>query len=49
MRLSVISAALSAFAVQSFALPTAHSDHVVHEKRNDLQRKWIQGDALELR
>jgi tripeptidyl-peptidase-1 len=48
MRLSVISAALSAHAVQSFALPTGHIDHVVHEKRNDLQRKWIQGDVLEL-
>ncbi len=47
MRLSVVSAVLSTLVAQNFALPTAHVDHVVHEKRGNLQRKWIQSNALD--
>lgn len=48
MRFSLVNSVLSTLAVRALALPTAHVDHVIHEKRDNIQRKWIQGSALEL-
>jgi tripeptidyl-peptidase-1 len=47
MRFSVFSVALSTLAVQAVARPTSHIGHVVHEKKNNIQRKWIQSNALD--
>jgi tripeptidyl-peptidase I len=47
MRFSVLSVVLSSLAVRALALPTAHVDHVVHEKRDNIQRKWVQSNALD--
>lgn len=47
MKFSIVSALLSSLAVRTVALPTSHVDHVVHEKRDNIQRKWIQSNALD--
>ena len=47
MRVSIIVAAVSSLAFQILARPTAHKDHVVHENRDNIQRKWIQSNALD--
>ena len=47
MRVSVVVAVLGTLAAQIFAHPTARSDHIVHEKRDNIQRKWIQSKILD--
>ena len=47
MKFSVVSVVLSTLTVRALALPTSHIDHVVHEKRDNIQRKWIQSNALD--
>jgi tripeptidyl-peptidase-1 len=47
MRFTFVGAVLSFFAAHALALPTAHVDHVIHEKRDNIQRKWIQSNALD--
>jgi tripeptidyl-peptidase-1 len=47
VRFSAVTAVLSTLAVQTLARPTSHVDHVVHEKRDNIQLKWIQGNALD--
>jgi tripeptidyl-peptidase I len=47
MRFSFANAVLGALTVRALALPTSHIDHVVHEKRDNIQRKWIQSNALD--
>ena len=47
MRAFVIAAVVGNLAFHILARPTAHSDHVVHEKRDNIQRKWIQSNALD--
>ena len=47
MRISAIAAVVGTLSLQIYARPTSHNDHVIHEKRDNLQRKWIQSNALD--
>jgi tripeptidyl-peptidase-1 len=48
MRYSLIGAVLGAFAVQALALPsTPYVIHVVHEKRDAVQRRWVRGNPVD--
>jgi tripeptidyl-peptidase-1 len=48
MRYSFIGAVLGAFAVQALALPSpAYVSHVIHEKRDAVQRRWVRGNAVD--
>jgi tripeptidyl-peptidase-1 len=38
---------LGTLAIQIFAHPTGRIDHIVHEKRDNIQRKWIQSNILD--
>ena len=47
MRLILLTTVLNTLAVPTLALSVPRSSHVVHEKRDAIQRKWVQSHALE--
>jgi tripeptidyl-peptidase-1 len=50
MRFCFVSAVLGALAIPALALTlpsTSNINHVVHEKRDTIQKKWIQSNDLD--
>jgi tripeptidyl-peptidase-1 len=50
MRFCFVSAVLGSLAIPALSLTlpsSSHVNHVVHEKRDTIQKKWVQGNGLD--